>query len=348
MVPLGRRADGPSPSCADGRGLLGQVDADRAPGDAAAAADAARGVELVPPGRQLVGQPLPVARRGRGPHRPTVQVGVVEVEARRPGPLAADRRRPGRWCRTRRCRSRSGRPGCSCRRPGTARPPRPSEDARGCGPAARPGRRSRVGAHRSSALPSRGPAARSARSLGVGSRPGRAEPAPPPRARCRPGRRSGDRARRRARSAPGRSRPAAGPVPIDVQKHVAAGVPHSAATTKAPAASGGVAGIGHRRPRADPVEHVERGQFAGSGTDDGHRGGDSRLRRRARDAVAVDAWPATPPVWAGRTRPSRTPGRRPSRTPPRRRRARRRYWPGACTSWAADRQVGHPARPVRA
>ena len=54
--PLGR---------ADRRQLLGHVDPDRAPGDAAAAADAARAVELVVPGAELVGQPLAVARRGR-------------------------------------------------------------------------------------------------------------------------------------------------------------------------------------------------------------------------------------------------------------------------------------------
>ena len=74
----------------DGRRLLGEVDPDGAPGDAPPAADAARGVELVPPGRELVGQPLAVARGRGGPHRPAVQVRVVEVEARGPGALAAD------------------------------------------------------------------------------------------------------------------------------------------------------------------------------------------------------------------------------------------------------------------
>ena len=52
--------------------------------------DAARGVELVPPRRQLVGEPLAVARRGGGPHGAAVQVGVVEIEARGPGALAPD------------------------------------------------------------------------------------------------------------------------------------------------------------------------------------------------------------------------------------------------------------------
>ena len=47
---------------ADGAHLLGDVDADRAPGDAAAAADAAGRAELVDPGGELVGHPLAIAR----------------------------------------------------------------------------------------------------------------------------------------------------------------------------------------------------------------------------------------------------------------------------------------------
>ena len=74
----------------DGRYFLGEVDADGAPRDAPPAPDAARRAELVPPGRQLVSQPLAVSRGGRGTYRPPVQVGVVEVEARRPGSLARD------------------------------------------------------------------------------------------------------------------------------------------------------------------------------------------------------------------------------------------------------------------
>ena len=65
----------------DGGGLLGEVDADRAPGDAPATTDAPRLAELVPPGRQLVGEPLPVAGLGGRPHRAAVDVRVVEVEA---------------------------------------------------------------------------------------------------------------------------------------------------------------------------------------------------------------------------------------------------------------------------
>ena len=50
---------------ADRRRLLGDVDRHRAPGDAAAAADAARGAELVDPGGELVRHPLAVARLRR-------------------------------------------------------------------------------------------------------------------------------------------------------------------------------------------------------------------------------------------------------------------------------------------
>ena len=53
----------------DGGRLLGDVDADRAPGDAAPAADAARRAELVDPVGQLVGHPLPVARARRAAAR---------------------------------------------------------------------------------------------------------------------------------------------------------------------------------------------------------------------------------------------------------------------------------------
>ena len=63
-LPLRRRPDR--------RRLLGDVDADRAPGDAAAAADAARRAELVDPVRQLVGHPLPVARARRCAHAAAV------------------------------------------------------------------------------------------------------------------------------------------------------------------------------------------------------------------------------------------------------------------------------------
>jgi len=46
-------------------GALRDVDAYRAPGDAAAAADAAEAAELIHPGRELMGQPLRSGRAGR-------------------------------------------------------------------------------------------------------------------------------------------------------------------------------------------------------------------------------------------------------------------------------------------
>ena len=118
---------------ADRRRLLGDVDGDRAPGDAAPAADAARGAELVDPGRELVGHPLPVARARRAPDAAAVDVGVVEREAGVPHALALGLvARRGRSCPRPWCRSRSGRPSCSCRSSGSARRPRPSAGARGC------------------------------------------------------------------------------------------------------------------------------------------------------------------------------------------------------------------------
>src|SRR5512133_389946 len=66
--------------------LLGDVDGHRAPCDAAPAADAARGAELVDPGRELVGHPLPVARAPGLAHAAAVHVGVPEREARVPQP----------------------------------------------------------------------------------------------------------------------------------------------------------------------------------------------------------------------------------------------------------------------
>ncbi len=102
------------------------VDADRAPGDAPAAADAAGTAELVVPGAELVTEPLPVPARPRLPHAPAVHVGEVQLEAGRPALPAlrharrSDRRRPRSWCR-----SMSGTPSCSWRRSGTGwrRPP---------------------------------------------------------------------------------------------------------------------------------------------------------------------------------------------------------------------------------
>src|SRR5581483_10825769 len=70
--------------------LLGDVDPDRAPGETPAAPDAARGVELLPPRRQLVGHPLAVPRADRAADRAAVEVGVVQVETGRPRTGPAD------------------------------------------------------------------------------------------------------------------------------------------------------------------------------------------------------------------------------------------------------------------
>src|SRR6266540_1282854 len=64
--------------------LLGEVDPHRTPGDAAPAADTSGGSELVDPGRQLVREPLPVARARGGTHAAAVEVRVLEREARVP------------------------------------------------------------------------------------------------------------------------------------------------------------------------------------------------------------------------------------------------------------------------
>src|SRR6266508_3391295 len=66
---------------ADRRRLLGDVDRHRAPGNAAPAADAARGPELVDPGGELVGHPLAIARGRRVADAAAMDVGVVEGEA---------------------------------------------------------------------------------------------------------------------------------------------------------------------------------------------------------------------------------------------------------------------------
>ena len=71
--------------------LGADIDADRAPRDAAAAADAARRPELVPPGRELVGEPLPVAVLVPRPEAAAGDLGEPVGEARVPGPDRARR-----------------------------------------------------------------------------------------------------------------------------------------------------------------------------------------------------------------------------------------------------------------
>src|SRR5450631_742700 len=61
----------------DGANLLGDINAHRAPGDATAAAHAARTAKLVHPGGELVGHPLPVPRLGGAAN--TAAVNVREI-----------------------------------------------------------------------------------------------------------------------------------------------------------------------------------------------------------------------------------------------------------------------------
>src|SRR3990172_4528428 len=65
---------------ADNCHLVRDVDAHRAPRDAAPATHAAGGAELVDPARQLVRQPLAVACTNRAADAATVNVGVVQGE----------------------------------------------------------------------------------------------------------------------------------------------------------------------------------------------------------------------------------------------------------------------------
>src|SRR3954454_3365736 len=70
--------------------LLGEVDADGAPRDAAPAADAAGAAELVDPGGELVRHPLAIARARRAPNGAAVGVRVVDGEAGVPALMAVD------------------------------------------------------------------------------------------------------------------------------------------------------------------------------------------------------------------------------------------------------------------
>lgn len=59
----------------DGPHLLGQIDADRTPGDAATTADTAGTAILIVPSRKLMRQPLAIACRGAMAHAATMQIG---------------------------------------------------------------------------------------------------------------------------------------------------------------------------------------------------------------------------------------------------------------------------------
>src|SRR3569833_932070 len=71
---------------ADCRHLFGDVDTDRAPGDAAPAAVAAGGAELIDPARELVGHPLAITRTGALPDTAAMDVAVLQSETGIPGP----------------------------------------------------------------------------------------------------------------------------------------------------------------------------------------------------------------------------------------------------------------------
>ena len=78
--------------CLDGRWrhgqqLLADIDPDRAPRDAAPAADAAGHPELIPPGAELVGEPLAIAVLRPRPEVAAGHLGEPEREAAVPRPL---------------------------------------------------------------------------------------------------------------------------------------------------------------------------------------------------------------------------------------------------------------------
>ena len=64
--------------------FLGQIDSDRAPGDASTATDASAGIELIVPGGEFVSKPLAVTGLDRVSDRGARGVGKVGVEARVP------------------------------------------------------------------------------------------------------------------------------------------------------------------------------------------------------------------------------------------------------------------------
>src|SRR5690606_16492594 len=76
---------------AQGGGLLGEVDGGWAPGETAAAADAAGVAELLDPGAELVREPLPVALAHRRAEVLAGDVGVGVREARVPAAQALAR-----------------------------------------------------------------------------------------------------------------------------------------------------------------------------------------------------------------------------------------------------------------
>ena len=121
------------------RQLLGDVDPDRAPGDAAAAADAARAAELVVPGAELVRQPLAVARAAATAG--CCRRGCTSGRPRSTSPTTASARRgrPSGRCASSTRDAEAGRADERAVAAGEAarRRRRPSAGARGCARAGR-------------------------------------------------------------------------------------------------------------------------------------------------------------------------------------------------------------------
>jgi len=108
------------------RELFTDIDPDRAPGDAAAAADAPGAPELIPPRRELVRQPLAVAIARPGSKVAPRHFRERHIEARVPLPLGGAGLASMWISRRPTCRSRSGRTWCSCRIDAAVRNLRPA------------------------------------------------------------------------------------------------------------------------------------------------------------------------------------------------------------------------------
>src|SRR5262249_43822708 len=70
----------PAIRLSDGGNLFGHINAYRAPGDAAAAADTAGDIELVIPGSKFMSEPLAITAADAGPEVAAVHVGKFRVE----------------------------------------------------------------------------------------------------------------------------------------------------------------------------------------------------------------------------------------------------------------------------
>ena len=218
------------------------------------------------------------------------------------------------------CRSRSGRPWCSCRRSGSAPPPRPSADGR-VAPAAPPSVPASQGA--GPCRPRRAPPRRRPPTDPPPSPDGAAPAAARrrrPRCRSRPGNRG---ARRRAVRSATRSNPAStfGPVCIETQKHVLPAWPQFTATMNAFARRAAIAGVGIRAVHEHLVLDRDRVQFAGPHADERiarrRRAAARRPPRRRRCGAWSTAFRTADAGTASRTagRPCSRTGRRPRAAP---------------------------------